>query len=95
MKKRKSILQKVSNIIGIICFLLAVLSAVGLYFKIEELGMQHPISASYLAAAFFCVCIGFVFTVMGNANIPSFKVGTVTSPVPRNEKDCVKRDNAE
>ena len=74
MKKRKSILQKTSNIIGIICFLLAVLCAVALYFKFEELGMQHPVTASFLASSFFFVFIGFVFSIMGNANIPDFNV---------------------
>ena len=73
MKKRKSILQKVSKIIGIICFLLAILSAIILYFKVQELGMQHVVSASYLALSFFCAFIGVVFIVIGNADIPSFK----------------------
>ena len=73
MKKRKSILQKLSGITGIICFLLAILCAVALYFKIEEFGMQHVVSASLLASTFFCIFIGFVFIVIGNADIPSFK----------------------
>ena len=79
-------LQKISSIIGIICFLLAVLSAVALYFKVQELGMQHPISASFLASSFFCVFIGFIFTVMGNADIPSFKVVAATPPVSGDEE---------
>jgi hypothetical protein len=74
MKNRKSVLQKLSSIIGKICFLLAVLCAVALYFKVQELGMHHPISASLLASSFFCGFIGFVFTYIGNADIPSFKV---------------------
>jgi len=76
MKKRKSILQKVSTIIGIICFLLAIVCVVLLYFKIEESGMQHVVSASLLASSFFCAFIGFVFTVIGNADIPSFRLDT-------------------
>ena len=86
MKKRKSILQKLSSIIGIICFLLAVLCAVALYFKYQELGMQHPISASLLATSFFCTFIGFIFTVMGNADLPSFKFTDATPPTSQNEK---------
>jgi len=74
MKKRKSVFQKSSGIIGKICFLLAVLCGVALYFKYQELGMQNPISASFLASAFFFVFIGVVFTVIANADIPSFKV---------------------
>ena len=86
MKKRKSILQKLSGIIGIICFLLAILCAVALYFKIEELGMQHVVSASLLASSFFCAFIGFVFIVIGNADIPSFKVVAAAPPVSLNEE---------
>ena len=74
MTKRKSTLQKISSITGILCFLLAILCAVALYFKAQELGMQHVISASLLASAFFCTFIGIVFMFIGNADIPSFKV---------------------
>ena len=74
MKKRKSILQKTSSIIGMICFLLAILCAVALYFMAQKLGMQDVVSASLLASSFFFAFIGFVFVVIGNADIPSFKV---------------------
>ncbi|RLA05192.1 MAG: hypothetical protein DRQ47_01775 [Gammaproteobacteria bacterium] len=83
MNKRKSILQKSSAIIGKICFLLAALCVAVLYFKVKELGMQHVISASFLASSFFFVFVGFVLTVIGNADIPSFKVGSVS----RTQKD--------
>ncbi len=72
MKKRKSMLQKSSGIIAKICFLLAILCLVALYFKIQKLGMEHPVSASFLASSFFFVFIGFVLTVINNADIPSF-----------------------
>ena len=87
MKKRKSILQKLSSIIGIICFLLAVLCAVALYFKVQELGMQHVVSASLLASSFFCTFIGFVFIVIGNTDIPSFKVVADAPPASQNEEN--------
>lgn len=74
MKKRKSILQKSSSVIGVICFLLAILCAVALYFKAEELGMEHVVSASLLASTFFFVFIGFVFMVIGNADIPDLSI---------------------
>jgi len=74
MMKRKSILQKSASIAGKLCFLLAVLCVVALYFKVNEIGMQHPISASLLASSFFFVFIGFVLFVIGSADIPSFKV---------------------
>ena len=86
MKKRKSILQKASGIIGIICFLLAILCAVALYFMIQKSGMQHVISASLLASLFFFTFIGFVFIVIGNADIPSFKIITATPSTSLNEE---------
>jgi hypothetical protein len=87
MKKRKSILQKLSSIIGIICFLLAVMCAVALYFKAQELGMKHVVSASLLASSFFCTFIGFVFIVIGNSDIPSFKVVADAPPASLNEEN--------
>ncbi len=78
MNKRKSILQRSSSIVGKACFLLAVLCVVVFYFKVEELGMQHVISASFLASAFFLVSVGIVLTVIGNTDIPSFKVEAVS-----------------
>lgn len=74
MKKRKNTLQKAFGVAGKICFLLAVLCAAGLYFKADELGMQHPVSGSLMASTFFFVFIGFVLSVIANADIPSFKV---------------------
>jgi len=73
MKKKKSKLQKLSIIFGVMCFLLAFACAIFLYFKINELTMQHPISGSLLAASFVFAFIGFVFIVIGNANIPNLK----------------------
>lgn len=90
MKKRKSILQRSSAIIGKICFLLAVLCAVVLYFKVKELGMQHVISASFLASSFFFIFVGFVLTVIGNTDIPSFKI----APVSRTQKDNNKENSS-
>lgn len=86
MSNTKSIMQKVSGVAGIICFLLAVLCAIALYFKAQELGMQHVISASLVASTFFCVCIGFVFTVIANTDIPSFKVAAIIPPASRNDE---------
>ncbi|MFV9616423.1 MAG: hypothetical protein ACNYZG_10735 [Gammaproteobacteria bacterium] len=78
MKKGTSVLQKISFVVGIICFLLAALCVVALYFKVEEYGMQHVVSASLLASSFFCVFVGFVFIVMGKADIPNLKIEATT-----------------
>ncbi len=39
--------------------------------------MQSTISASFLASIFFFSFVGFLFLVIANANIPSFKVDGV------------------
>ena len=67
--------------------MLAVLCAVALYFKVQELGMKHVVSASLLASSFFCTFIGFVFIVIGNADIPSFKVVADAPPASLNEEN--------
>lgn len=46
-----------------------------LYLRVEEFGMENPISASLLASSFFFVSVGVVLMVIAKANLPSFKVG--------------------
>ncbi|MCK5855219.1 MAG: hypothetical protein KAG56_08350 [Sulfurovaceae bacterium] len=75
--KKKSALQKFSNVLGILSFISAVVCAVFLYFKVQELGMQNTISASFLASIFFFSFIGFLFLVIANTNVPSFRVDGV------------------
>ena len=75
-----------SIITAVICFLLAIVCVIVLYFKLPELTMQHPVSASLLASSFFFVFIAFVFSVIGNADIPSFKIETATAEPLDNEK---------
>ncbi|MCK5903270.1 MAG: hypothetical protein KAG28_08990 [Cocleimonas sp.] len=78
MNKQKSNLQKLAGIIGKLCFILSVVCAVTLYFKVNELGMQHPISASFLASSFFFIFVGIVLTVIDRTDIPSFKLSVAT-----------------
>lgn len=70
--KKKSLLQRCSTYAGIICELIALGCLVMLFIKKEELGMDHVISASFLASTFFFFTCGIVFIVMGRTNIPSF-----------------------
>ncbi|MCG7989984.1 MAG: hemerythrin family protein [Candidatus Thiodiazotropha lotti] len=73
MTKRKGVLQKISLISAGVSFLLAIASSVMLYFQIESVGKDDPISASFMASTFFFVCVGVVLAVIGKADLPSFK----------------------
>ncbi|MBV2089570.1 MAG: hypothetical protein KUF72_01635 [Candidatus Thiodiazotropha sp. (ex Ctena orbiculata)] len=72
MSKRKGVFQKASLISAGVSFLLAIVSTVLLYFRIESVGKDDPISASFMASTFFFVCVGVVLTVIGKADLPSF-----------------------
>ncbi|MCG7972519.1 MAG: hypothetical protein JBO36_17895 [Candidatus Thiodiazotropha taylori] len=72
MLKKKGVLQKASLISAGVSFLLAIVSAVLLYFRIESVGKDDPISASFMASTFFFVCVGVVLTVIGKADLPTF-----------------------
>ena len=74
MAKRKGVLQKVSLVSAVVSFLLAVTSAVMLYFRSESVSSGDPISASFMASTFFFVCVGIVLVFIGKADIPSFKM---------------------
>ena len=74
MTKRKGILQKVSLISAALSFVLALTAGVMLYLRLESVGMDNPISASFLASTFFFVCVGVVLAVVGMADLPSFKI---------------------
>lgn len=82
MVKQKGILQKVSLISGIVSFLLALVSGVVLYLRLESVGSDNPISASLMASTFFFICVGVVLTIMGKANLPSFKMDNTRDDNP-------------
>ncbi|MCK4708910.1 MAG: hemerythrin family protein [Gammaproteobacteria bacterium] len=75
MQRKKSVLQKISFYSAIISFILSITSVIFLYLRVEEFGMENPISASLLASSFFFVSVGVVLMVIAKANLPSFKVG--------------------
>ena len=74
MTKRKGVLQKVSLVSAVVSFVLALASGVMLYLRLESVGSDNPISASFMASTFFFICVGVVLTVIGKADIPSFKI---------------------
>jgi len=67
-------LQKVALIFAKLSFIISLISAVFLYFKINELGSEHPISASFLASVFFFIFVGILLTIVGKTNLPDLKI---------------------
>lgn len=75
MSKKKGLLQKISIITAGVSFVLALVSGVALYLRVQDVGSDNPISASLMATTFVLMCVGTVLAVIGSADIPSFKVG--------------------
>ena len=74
MTKRKSVLQKASLVSAVVSFVLAIASGVMLHLQLQSVGSDSPIAASFMATTFFFISIGVVLTVIGKADIPSFKI---------------------
>ena len=75
MTKKKSIIQKSALYFSAFSVIASIASIVYLYFNVDALKWENPISASLLASSFFFGFIAFVFFIIGTANIPSFKFG--------------------
>lgn len=74
MAERKSVLQKVSTISAVVSFVLAFIAGVMLYLRLESVGSDNPVSASLMASTFFFIGVGIVLFIIGNADLPSFKI---------------------
>ncbi|HIP94860.1 MAG TPA: hypothetical protein EYH20_05935 [Leucothrix sp.] len=75
MSKKKSNFQKSALYFSAFSVIASILSVVFLYFKIQTLGWESPISASLLASSFFFGFVAVVLFIIGSSDIPSFKVG--------------------
>ncbi len=75
MKAPKSFLQRTATVSGKFSFAAAIVCAVFLYLKTQELGSDDPVTASFIAGIFFFVFVGGLLLYIGNADIPSFKPG--------------------
>ena len=76
MSYKPRFLQKVALVVGKLCFLTAMGSGVFLYLKVNELGADHPVSASFLASVFFFTFVGILLSIVGKADIPDLTVRT-------------------
>ena len=68
-------MQKISFYSSVISFIASIACLIFLYLRVDEFGMENPISASLLASSFFFVSVGVVLMVIAKTNLPSFKVG--------------------
>ena len=74
MTEEKGFLQKLSLFSAVVSFALAFIAGVMLYLRLERVGSDNPVSASIMASMFFFVCVGIILVIIGNADIPSFKL---------------------
>ncbi len=74
MKTQKGFLQKSAIVSGVLSFVAAIVCVLFLYLKVQELGMDHPVSASFVAGIFFFLFVGGLLVYIGRADIPSFSV---------------------
>jgi len=73
MAKKKGVMQKTSLILASVSIFLAIASGVMLYLNFNVVDRDNTMIASYTASTFFFLCVGFVLTVIGKTDIPSFK----------------------
>ena len=76
MTKRKGIFQKISLISAFVSYVLAIVSGVMLYLRLDSAGSDDVISASLMATTFFFITVGITLSFVGKADIPSFKVNS-------------------
>jgi len=77
LEKKRHILQKITLFIGVVCFMLSLVCGVFLYLKVNELGADHPISASFLGSMFFFFFVGFLLTIVGKADVPDLRISSL------------------
>ena len=69
----RGFMQRMSVVSGVISILLAIVSGVFLYFRVDETGFNNPVAASLLACCFFFVFVATVLIIIGRSDIPSFR----------------------
>ncbi|MEH6626014.1 MAG: hypothetical protein V7739_06210 [Motiliproteus sp.] len=69
--KKKGFLQKTALVSGVISEVISIICLIILVIKSQELGIEHIISASFLASTFFFFTCGLVLIFIGYADVPS------------------------
>ena len=73
MTHKPNIFNKISLFSAKASFVMALLSAIFLYLRVDEHGYGNPIAASLLGSLFFFIFMGVLLYIIGSCNIPSFK----------------------
>lgn len=73
---KKSFLQKISKISGIISFVIAIVGMLFILVIGSDLGDVYKASAG--ATTFFFFMVGLVLTTMGNTNLPDLKISSTS-----------------
>ncbi len=84
---RMTFLQKVSMGAGVLSELLSLFCLVMLWFKYQELGSQHIVTASYLASTFFFFTCGFVLIMISRANLPRMDFSDLDDTSKKDNED--------
>lgn len=72
MEKGKNLFQKASVLFGAVSLILAGVSVVLLYLRVDSVGADNPVAASLLASIIFFLSVGGVLLFMGFSNLPGF-----------------------
>ena len=91
MGSNRNWFQRLSLYSGVVSFVLALGCIVVFYLKLDELGFNHPVSASLLASTFFFIFVGVVLLVMAKSNLPSLKL-TLSDEAPAADDTHSPRD---
>lgn len=71
--KNRNFGQKVSFCIAMLSYVGAVACFVGVFIMKADLGIDHPVTSSFMASVVFFICVGVVLQVIGTTNLPSLR----------------------
>jgi len=91
-KRKKNLFQKASLLFGAVSLILAVVSAVLLYLRVDSVGGDNPVAASLLASIIFFLSVGGVLLFIGLSNLPSFGFARHESSGSASEKNDVTHE---
>ena len=89
MQNEKRLLQKISSVSGVICFIAAVVAAIIIVIAGSE--ASEVFRASLGATTFFFFMVGIVLTTMGNTNLPNLTIDKTEQPSQENSQEKISK----